>query len=286
MMAAMIGPTFLRVSSRILLRRSAHLVSQAPGHAASSFVRGPRALTSFAPLHCHPARVGPANLAHARLFSDEKQEGEEAKGPEHPGWEAAAEAAAEGADDAASGADADADADAAAGDASAELGALRKELEAAQAEAAEHKDRTLRTLAEMENVRRISKRDVDNARDFAITKFAKGLLDVADNLERAIGSVEGGLEGVDAEAQPQLHTLLEGVQMTEAQLQKAFADHSLQRFGAEGDKFDPHEHDAMFETEDPEKEPGTIAHLFKAGYRLNDRVIRPAQVGTVKAAAK
>lgn len=164
-----------------------------------------------------------------------------------------------------------------------ELAALQADLEAAQAEASEHKDRALRTLAEMENVRRISQRDVENARDFAITKFAKGLLDVADNLTRAIESVDQEGEGVDAEAQPQLHTLLEGVTMTEGILQKAFQAQGLIKYGAEGESFDPHKHDAMFEADIPDKEPGTIAHLVKSGYELNGRVIRPAQVGTVKA---
>ena len=69
------------------------------------------------------------------------------------------------------------------------------------------------------------------------------------------------------------------------QLQKAFEAQGLIKFGAVGESFDPHKHDAMFEAEDPEKEPGTIAHLVKAGYELNGRVIRPAQVGTVKAPA-
>jgi molecular chaperone GrpE len=196
------------------------------------------------------------------------------------------------ADDAAAAAAADEDGAAAAGAEEAEataedaaedeLMALREQVEALTKDNSEQRDRTLRTLAEMENVRTIAQRDIKQARDFAIGKFAKGLLDVADNLERALEAT-GSLDEIDAEAQPQLHTLLQGVQMTEAQLHKAFGENKLVKFGAVGDEFDADLHEAMFEAPaSDDAAPGSIAHVVKGGFKLNGRVIRWAQVGTVK----
>lgn len=148
---------------------------------------------------------------------------------------------------------------------------LEEELKAAR-------QRVVYTLAEMENVRAIAKRDAEAARKFAVQGFAKGLLDVADNLTRAIDAVPDGSEQKD----PALAALLEGVQMTEAQLHKAFAAQGLERYGAPGDPFDPNLHDALFEYDDASVPPGHIGQVMKPGYRLQDRVIRAAQVGTTK----
>lgn len=148
---------------------------------------------------------------------------------------------------------------------------LEEELKAA-------KQRVVYTLAEMENVRAIAKRDAESARKFAVQGFAKGLLDVADNLARAIEAVPAGSEHKD----PVLAALLEGVQMTEAQMHKAFAAQGLERYGTPGDPFDPNLHDALFEYDDASVPPGHIGQVMKPGYRLHDRVIRAAQVGTTK----
>ena len=135
----------------------------------------------------------------------------------------------------------------------------------------------------MENVRTIARRDMENSKQFAIQSFAKQLLDVADNLSRAIESVpKEALEKKEDNAY--LATLVEGVQMTDVQLQKIFGANKIVKYAVPGDKFDPHLHDALLEYEDPEKEAGSVGQVLKTGYKLNDRVIRPAQVGTVKKA--
>lgn len=145
------------------------------------------------------------------------------------------------------------------------------------------KEQVLRALAEQENTRRIAKKDVDSARQFAVTSFAKSLLDVSDNLTRAMDAVPEELRN-DTEKNPVLATLFEGIQMTDAGLTKSFEKNGLVKFGAFGDKFDPNYHNAMFEYPDPEKEAGTIGQVMKVGFMLHGRTIRPADVGVIKKA--
>ena len=127
----------------------------------------------------------------------------------------------------------------------AEVAALKKEVEELKTKNTELSDRMLRALADAENVRRISRIDVGNAREFAISKFAKSLLDVADNLKRAHESI------VIEELHPDhtlaaIKTLHEGVVMTEQQMQKVFREFKIDPVGTVGDKFDPNVHDALF----------------------------------------
>ncbi|KAE8907428.1 hypothetical protein PF005_g247 [Phytophthora fragariae] len=159
---------------------------------------------------------------------------------------------------------------------------LKKQVEELTTKNKDMNDRLLRALADAENVRRISRVDVSNAREFAISKFAKSLLDVSDNLKRAHESID--IEALQPEKQlDAIKVLHEGVVMTENQLQKVFSEFKINQVGAVGDKFDPNMHDALFEYEDATKEAGSIGQLMKTGYLLNERVIRPAQVGVVKA---
>lgn len=158
---------------------------------------------------------------------------------------------------------------------------LTKQLDEAKAKTNDLNDRLLRALADAENVRRISRIDVNNAREFAISKFAKSLLDVSDNLKRAHESIN--IEELHPDhTLAAIKTLHEGVVMTDQQLQKVFREFKIDPVGAVGDKFDPNVHDALFEYPDPAKEAGSIGQLMKTGYTLNSRVIRPAQVGVVK----
>ena len=149
------------------------------------------------------------------------------------------------------------------------IAALEKEVK-------ELKDKVLRAYAEEENVRRIAKRDVNNAKDYATSSFAKGMLDVADDIERALKSVSH--ETTDNK---DLNLLVEGLQMTEKNVQKVFGRFGLVKFGAVDDVFDPELHDALFKmpTTETQKE-GTVGLVLKSGYRLKDRVIRAAEVGT------
>eukprot|EP00559_Dactyliosolen_fragilissimus_P003351 CAMPEP_0184857236 /NCGR_PEP_ID=MMETSP0580-20130426/2401_1 /TAXON_ID=1118495 /ORGANISM="Dactyliosolen fragilissimus" /LENGTH=205 /DNA_ID=CAMNT_0027352713 /DNA_START=190 /DNA_END=807 /DNA_ORIENTATION=- len=143
------------------------------------------------------------------------------------------------------------------------------------------KDQLLRSLAEQENIRGIARRDVESARSYAVSSFAKSLLDTSDNLTRAMEAVPTEYRK-DTEKHPVLATLYEGIQMTDTGLGKAFAKNGLKKFAEVGDKFDPNMHDALFEYPDPEKEVGTIGQVMKVGFTLNERVLRPAEVGVIK----
>jgi molecular chaperone GrpE len=144
------------------------------------------------------------------------------------------------------------------------------------------KDNLLRSLAEQENTRRIAKRDVEQARSFAISSFAKSLLETSDNLSRALDAVPEELRH-DHDHHPVLATLYEGITMTDDGLTKAFTKNGLEKFGVPGEKFDPNLHEALFEYPDPAGEPGSIGQVMKKGFMLNQRVLRPAEVGVVKA---
>ncbi|KAG4213867.1 hypothetical protein ERO13_A01G084300v2 [Gossypium hirsutum] len=156
-------------------------------------------------------------------------------------------------------------------------------LEEKQKEIEQMKDKVVRTLAEMENVMARTRREADNSKKFAVQNFAKDLLDVADNLERASAHVKGSFSKIDesndtAGAVPLLKTLLEGVEMTEKQLGEVFRKYGIGKFDPTNEPFDPNMHNAVFQVPDNSKPPGTVAHVLKAGYMLYDRVIRPAEV--------
>jgi molecular chaperone GrpE len=150
-------------------------------------------------------------------------------------------------------------------------------IEKLQGEVKSLKDDYLRSLAEQENVRRIARRDVEKERDYAITKFAKSLLEVADTLGMAISIDTSKLSPEKA-----YEALRDGVVGTEKNMQKTFEMNGLKRYGAVGDTFDPNLHEALFEVPDPSKPAGTIAQIIKPGYKLKDRVVRAAEVGTYK----
>ena len=143
------------------------------------------------------------------------------------------------------------------------------------------KDQLLRSLAEQENTRRIARRDVESARNFAIKSFAKSLLDTSDNLAMALDAVPEDMRA-DKEGHAVLANLYEGIQMTHLGLTKAFEQNGLAEFGKIGDVFDPNHHEALFQYPDPNLEAGTIGQVMKKGFFLNNRVLRPAEVGVVK----
>jgi len=143
------------------------------------------------------------------------------------------------------------------------------------------KHNLLSSLAEAENTRRIAKRDVEQARSFAISSFAKDVMATSDNLTRALEAVPEELRH-DHENNAVLANLYEGIAMTDDGLAKAFSKNGLTKYGAKGEKFDPNLHEALFEYPDPEGEKGNIGQVMKAGFMLNNRVVRPAEVGVVK----
>jgi molecular chaperone GrpE len=162
--------------------------------------------------------------------------------------------------------------------AAAELASL---LAKKDAELADAKDKLLRALAETENQRRRAQRDREDASKYAASNFAKDMLDVADNLRRAIGSIDpASLQDERAKS------LVEGVAATERALLAAFERHGIKRIEPEiGERFDPNFHEAMFEVPNTGKPGGSIVQVVQAGYRMHDRLLRPAMVGVAKASA-
>lgn len=150
-------------------------------------------------------------------------------------------------------------------------------------EAAELKDKLLRTLAEMENVRRRTAREVADARQYAVAGFARDVLGVADNMRRALDAVGAELR---EKADEGLKALIDGVDLTERELLKVMEKHGIQRFDPRGERFDPNLHQAMYEVPDASVAPGTIVQVMQAGYKIGERMLRPALVGVAKGGPK
>ncbi|HVV63234.1 MAG TPA: nucleotide exchange factor GrpE [Pseudolabrys sp.] len=156
-------------------------------------------------------------------------------------------------------------------------------LAEATREAAEYKDKLLRTLAEMENLRKRTEREVADSRAYGITAFARDVLQIADNMHRAREAIGPELrESADANVK----ALLEGVELTERELLKVLEKNGVKKFSPQGEKFDPNFHQAMYEVADGSAAPGTVAQVIQAGYKIGDRVLRPALVAVAKAAPK
>lgn len=147
------------------------------------------------------------------------------------------------------------------------------------ADLAEVKDKYMRSLAETENVRQRMKKQVDDAKLYGVQSFCKDMLEVADILQTATVSVP--IEQLDVN--PHLKSLFDGLTMTESQLMKVFSKHGLNSISpAEGEKFDPNIHEALFQVPAKDKQELTIAVVQKIGYKLHDRTLRPAMVGVFK----
>jgi molecular chaperone GrpE len=154
------------------------------------------------------------------------------------------------------------------------IGALDEAaVDSLRAEAAALKEQALRYAAEVENTRRRAEREVNDARAYAISKFAKDLLGVADNLARA-------LEHAPRDADDQLsRNLTVGLEMTQKDLNAAFERNGLKRLHPElGEKFDPHQHQAVMEQTSGEIAPGGVVQVLQTGYELFGRIVRPAMV--------
>ncbi|GBM24630.1 GrpE 1, mitochondrial [Araneus ventricosus] len=143
-------------------------------------------------------------------------------------------------------------------------------------------DKYMRALADNENIRNRMRREINDAKQYGIQGFVKDLVEVADVLGKATESVPK--EALESD-NPHLKGLFQGLQMTEAQLLSVFKRHGVAKINPIGEKFNPNLHEALFEQVDASKEPGTVGTVTKVGYRLHDRVVRPAMVGVVKAAS-
>jgi len=151
--------------------------------------------------------------------------------------------------------------------------------EALRAENAELKDRVLRTHAEMENLRKRTERDVNDTRSYAIAGFARDMLSATDALSRALLVLPAeARESGDATTK----SLIEGIELAEREMQRLLAKHGVKPIEAEGQKFDPHKHQAMFEVPDATRPEGTVVQVVQTGFAIGERVLRPAMVGVAK----
>ncbi|HTM96380.1 MAG TPA: nucleotide exchange factor GrpE [Croceibacterium sp.] len=150
------------------------------------------------------------------------------------------------------------------------LEALRGDLETAQQD-------VLYAKAEVQNVRRRMEKEVQDARAYAATGFARDMLSIADNLARAIDAVPNELHD-----DPRLKSLVTGIEATQRELEKAFAAHGISRIAAKGLPLDPNQHQAMLEIPSDEAAPGTVVQEIQPGYMIKDRLLRPAMVGVAK----
>ena len=149
--------------------------------------------------------------------------------------------------------------------------------------AADLKDKLLRTLAEMENLRRRTAREVADAEFRGITAFARDMIGVADNMRRALDTVTPELR---SSAEAAVKALIEGVELTERELLKALAKNKVRQFNPQREKFDPHLHQAIFEVPDASVPAGSVVQVVQPGYMLGERVLRPAMVGVSKGGPK
>ena len=154
-----------------------------------------------------------------------------------------------------------------------QIAELREKLEAAEQE-------VLYAKADTQNVRRRLEKDVQDARNYAATGFARDVLSVADNLSRAIQSVPEELREDD-----KFKGLVAGIEATQRELDKVFGQHGISRIAAMGLPLDPNQHQAMMEVPTADAEPGTVVQEMQAGYMIKDRLLRPSMVGVAKAPA-
>jgi molecular chaperone GrpE len=156
-------------------------------------------------------------------------------------------------------------------------------VEALSAENAELKDRLLRAVAEMENLRKRTEREIADTRSYAIAGFARDMLTATDSLSRALAVLPPETRET---ADGTLKSLIDGIEMTEREMQRLLAKHGVTPIEADGQKFDPHRHQAMFEVPDPSRPEGTVVQVVQAGFAIGDRVLRPAMVGVAKGGPK
>ena len=224
-------------------------------------VRTPAVRTQFA--SAPKASFRPAFAPHTRWYSEQadsaaKKEGEEAK-PQ----ETSKDEGAKGESDV--------------------VAELKKKLEAKDKEVVDWKDKAMRTVADFRNLQDRTTREMKSARDFAIQKFAKDLVDTVDNLDRALVMGQEKLKSAEgAEKNADLEAFYEGVKMTETNMHSTLKKHGLEFFDPAGEKFNPNEHEATFMTPQPDKEDNTVFFVQQKGFKLNGRVLRAAKVGVVK----
>ncbi|KAI0472368.1 GrpE-domain-containing protein [Xylaria cf. heliscus] len=249
-----------------MFRRTLTASSRAISSSSRAVAQRPLVRSQFSPAPLNPLRT--TSPARIRWYSDQpdaaaKKDGEEAT----PKAEAEAEAKENEDANAPSNVEAE----------------LKKKLEAKEREAIDWKDKYLRSVADFRNLQDRTQREVKAARDFAIQRFAKDLVESVDNLDRALTMGEEKMKVEEGkEPNVDLNNFYEGVKMTEGNMLQTLSKHGLDRFSPEGEKFNPNEHEATFMTPMPGKEENTVFHVQQKGYKLNGRILRAAKVGVVK----
>ena len=157
--------------------------------------------------------------------------------------------------------------------------ALKALLEEKEKEVTAAKDQALRGLAEAENTRRRGERELADMSKYAVTGFARELVSVLENLQRALDSIPEDLRA----AQPAVANLATGVEMTLKELLSVFARQGIKRIDPMGEKFDHNFHQAVAQIDAPDAEPGSVVQVLQAGYTIHDRLLRPAMVGVAAA---
>lgn len=153
-------------------------------------------------------------------------------------------------------------------------------IENLQVEFEKMKDQWLRAIAEAENIRRRALKDREEAQKFAVSNFARDMLSVSDNLQRALETFPSGNEVPEA-----FKAFMEGVQMTQTELLTIFERQGIKKINPLNEKFDPNFHQAMFEVESADHQPGTVLQVLQHGFVLHERLLRPALVGVSKMAS-
>jgi molecular chaperone GrpE len=143
------------------------------------------------------------------------------------------------------------------------------------------KDQLLRALADVENMRRRTEREIETARKYSHTGFARDLVGAIDNLARAIEAAPAADDEAVGES---VNALITGLEMSWTEIQATMERHGIRRISPLGEKFDYNFHQAMFEMPHPDQPPGTVVEVVQHGYVLHDRLLRPAMVGVAKAA--
>ena len=159
--------------------------------------------------------------------------------------------------------------------------ALQALLDAKESELAAMKDQALRALAEAENTRRRTERELADMSKYAVTGFARDLVGVIENLQRAVDSIPADLKA----SQPAVANLAVGVEMTLNELLGIFNRQGIKRIDPLGQKFDHNFHQAVAQIESPDAEAGTVVQVLQAGYVIHDRLLRPAMVGVAAASS-
>jgi molecular chaperone GrpE len=162
-----------------------------------------------------------------------------------------------------------------------EVDSRDREIVELKEEAGQLKEQLLRSLADLDNLRKRAEREKAEATLYAATNFARDILTVSDNLSRALDMAHA--DALKEAAEP-IRNLIAGVEVTNREMLNVFERHGIRRIDPKGEKFDPHLHQAVFEVPTNDQPPGTVVQVLQAGFSIGDRILRPAMVAVARPA--